>query len=85
MYGEQLRGVIQRGGDIIFIMENKRVQIIDNKGVVEVTETIVEKKVYRENNLLEQKAYFEGMLAKAQAGLDKVNTLLSDIENAKKV
>lgn len=65
-------------------MENKRVQIIDSKGVVEVTETKVEKKVYRENDLLEQKAYFEGMLVKAQAGLDKVNTLLSDIENARK-
>lgn len=66
-------------------MENKRVQIIDNKGVVEVTETKVEKKVYREKDLLEQKAYFEAMIAKGQAGLDKVNTLLSDIENAKKV
>lgn len=85
MYGGQLLMVTVRGGDILFVMENKRVQIIGNKGVVEVTETIVEKKVFREDNLLKQKAYFEEMLAKAQAGLNKVNTLLSDIENAKKV
>jgi hypothetical protein len=65
-------------------MEIKRVQIIENKGIVEVTDTKIEKKVFREDNLLKQKAYFEEMLAKAQAGLNKVNTLLSDIENARK-
>ena len=65
-------------------MEIKRVQIIENKGIVEVTDTKIEKKVFREDNLLKQKAYFEEMLAKAQAGLDKVNALLSDIENARK-
>lgn len=64
-------------------MENKRVQIIENKGMVEVTDTKVEKKLYHEDNLLKQKAYFEGMIAKGQAGLAKVQILLNDIQNAK--
>lgn len=65
-------------------METKKVSVIDDEGLVEVTETTVEKKLYRENNLLEQKEYFEGMIAKGKEGLAKVNALLSDIENARK-
>ena len=59
-------------------MEQKRVQIIDNKGLVEVTETKVEKKTFRENDLLRQKTYFEDMIAKGQEGLAKVQSLLND-------
>ncbi|MER0170346.1 MAG: hypothetical protein DU489_07030 [Nitrosomonas sp.] len=61
----------------------KRVQVIDSEGVVEITETTVEKKVFREKDLLEQKAYFEQMIAKGQEGLARVNSLLTDISNAK--
>ncbi len=39
--------------------------------------------IHRETDLLRQKEYFEGLIAKGQAGLDRVNSLLGHINNAK--
>lgn len=40
--------------------------------------------IHRETDLLRQKAYFEGLIAKGQAGLDRVSSLLGHITNAKR-
>lgn len=63
-------------------MESTRLQRIDNETRVEVTETKTVKRVFREDELLRQKAYFEGMIAKGQEGLERVEELLTQITNA---
>lgn len=57
----------------------KRLQEINNDTVLEVTETAPIKQRYSESALLSRKEYYETMIAKCQAGLLEVNTLLSDI------
>ena len=60
-----------------------RLQQINDDTVLEITETKDVKTRYSEKQLLSQRSYFEEMLLKAQAGLDKVNDLLAQIHNEK--
>jgi hypothetical protein len=64
-------------------METRRVQTLGAETTLEVTEQTTVKRVYRESRLLEQKAYFEALIAKGQAGLADVMEKLADIEHAK--
>jgi hypothetical protein len=60
-----------------------RLQRINNDTVLEITQNVLEKTRYSESDLLRQKAYFESMVTKGQEGLDRVNALLTQIENEK--
>lgn len=60
-----------------------RVQTVNDTSVLEVTEIVVRKTRYVDTDLLRQKAYFEEMIAKGQAGLASVEERLSHINNAK--
>lgn len=60
-----------------------RLQRINNDNVLEITQNVLEKTRYSESDLLRQKTYFESMVAKGQEGLDRVNALLTQIENEK--
>lgn len=60
-----------------------RVQTINSDTVLEVTETVVKKRRHSEANLLRQRAYFQSMVDKGTAGLERVNALLQQISNAK--
>jgi hypothetical protein len=64
-------------------VETFSVKQLPNDMAVEVTVNETNTVVHRETDLLRRKAYFEGMIAKGQAGLDRVNELLGHIQNAK--
>lgn len=63
-------------------METARVQKLGDDVVLETTSTETVKKKITEKRLLEQKAYFEGMIAKGQEGLATVEAQLTTIDNA---
>ncbi len=65
------------------LMSDARLQQILGDSVLEVTETLPIKKRYSEKRLLEQKAYFESLIAKGQEGLARVTELLTHIQNEK--
>lgn len=62
-----------------------RVQVLDGEASIEVLKTVVEKTQHKESALLRERSYFEGMKEKAEAGLARVNALLSQINNEKGV
>jgi hypothetical protein len=67
------------------MMPETRVQTLMGESTLEVTQTVIQKDSYKESDLLRQQAYFTEMIAKGQAGLDKVNALLNQLQNEKGV
>lgn len=65
-------------------METSRVQTVNNESMLEVTETVTVKRYHREQDLLRKRAYFEGMIAKGQAGVVAVDALLTQLQNGKR-
>jgi hypothetical protein len=64
-------------------METARVQQLGNDVVLETTNVETVKKKVTEKRLLNQKAYFKGMVAKGEAGLASVEAQLTTIKNAR--
>lgn len=64
-------------------METARVQQLGDDVVLETTSTETVKKKVTEERLLKQQAYFEGMIAKGEAGLAAVKAQLTTIQNAR--
>lgn len=63
-------------------MESARVQEFDGKRVLETSKTETVTKRVTEERLVEQKAYFEAMIAKGREGLAAVEAQLTTIQNA---
>jgi len=63
--------------------ETFSVKQLSNDMAVEVVVNEQRTTIHRQTDLLRQKEYFEGMIAKGQAGLDRINSLLGHINNAK--
>jgi hypothetical protein len=60
-----------------------RLQKLNDDTVLEITETVQQKTRYVEADLIRQQTYFTEMITKGQAGLDRVNSLLGQIQNEK--
>ena len=64
-------------------MEQTRIQVLNGETTLETTTTEPVKEKVTLTTLLRNKTYFEEMIALGQAGLVKVNTRLTQINDAK--